>query len=89
VSDYKQLIDEAEKRYMVEKVFIRKERSTVYGKTPQEAAQRVQAGAGRHAGQTPEVLAGIEVTEIGINKKVEDEEGSKDDSILIVPTLVP
>jgi hypothetical protein len=86
VADYKELEAQAVKKYLVEKVFIRKERFTIAAKTKEEAVEKVQEGWGRHAGQTPEVLVGAEVTEIGIDKKVEGEED--DEKMVVVPKII-
>jgi hypothetical protein len=88
MADYKALEAEALKKYVVEKVFVRKERFTVMAHGEQEAGEKVASGFGRHAGQTDEELMGMAVQEIGIDKKIDEEKDEKDEPMVVVPKIV-
>lgn len=85
MADYKQLEKEALKKFMVEKVFIRKERFTVMAHDQQEAGELVASGHGRHAGQDPEQLMGMAVGEIGFNAEAKDD---PDEPMVVVPKII-
>ncbi len=89
MADYKQLEKEALKKFMVEKVFIRKERLTVMAHSQQEAGELVTSGHGRHAGQDPEYLMGMAVQEIGIDKDAGDSPwAEEEESLVVVPKIL-